>query len=250
MTFDEEQARLTVDARSTVGDFLNNLALEANVVAPDGQVQTVTLTQIAPGRYETTFTPEADGAYFIRVAGGDPTNEEVAIGQTSGWVLGYSPEYKQFEANLGLLESLAERTGGQDLSTLEGENAAADFIFTHNLQTEPVSQAIWPWLALLAVLLLPVDIALRRLVITRRDWQRAYAATFGRWLPQPVPPAPQTEQVSRLFQAKQRAGVQSKKRKRKRERYNRLRFNVWMRVGKERGKMGGYGRLHLHPLIP
>jgi uncharacterized membrane protein len=208
VTFTDEQATLTVDARSTAGDFLNNLAMEANVVAPDGQVQNVTLTQVAPGRYETTFTPEADGAYFIRIAGSDPADAEAVIGQTSGWVLGYSPEYKQFEANPGLLESLAERTGGQDLAVLEGENAAADYIFNHNLATQPVSQPIWPWLALMAVLLLPIDIALRRLVITRRDMERAYGATFGRWLPQPVQPAPQTEQVSRLFQAKQRAGVQ------------------------------------------
>ncbi|MCZ7667631.1 MAG: hypothetical protein M5U34_10645 [Chloroflexi bacterium] len=55
-----------------------------------------------------------------------------------------------------------------------------------------------------AVLLLPLDIALRRLVITKRDWQRAWAATFGRLFPQPAPTA-QTEQVSRLFQAKERA---------------------------------------------
>ncbi len=211
VTFAEEQATLTVDTRNTAGAFLNNLVMEANVVAPDGQVQNIALQQVAPGRYVAQFTPEIDGAYFIRVAGAGPagsTEEEVTIGQTSGWVLGYSPEYKQFEANPGLLESLAERTGGQDLSALEGDNAAADFIFNHNLQTEPVSQPIWPWLALLAVLLLPLDIGLRRLVITRRDMARAYAATFGRLLPSPVSPAPQTEQVSRLFQAKQRAGVQ------------------------------------------
>jgi hypothetical protein len=208
VTFNDEQATLTVDARNTEGTFLNDLTMEANVVAPDGQVQNVTLQQIAPGRYETQFTPQTDGAYFIRVAGTNATDEEVTIGQTSGWVLGYSPEYKQFEANPGLLESVAAQTGGQDFSILEGENAAAEAIFNHNLNTEPVSQPIWPWLALLAVLLLPIDIALRRLVITRRDMARAYAATFGRVLPQPVQPAPQTEQVSRLFQAKQRAGVQ------------------------------------------
>lgn len=202
------QATLTVDARSTAGSFLNNLDMSANIVAPDGQVQNVPLAQIAPGRYEGRFTPSRDGAYFIRVAGNDLADEEVTIGQTSGWVLGYSPEYKQFEANPGLLESLAERTGGQDLSAPVGENAAADYIFNHNLTTQPVSQPIWPWLALIAVLLLPLDIALRRLVITRRDMERAYAATFGRWLPQPVPPAPRTEQAARLFQAKQRAGVQ------------------------------------------
>jgi hypothetical protein len=64
-------------------------------------------------------------------------------------------------------------------------------------------------LVLLAVLLLPVDIALRRLVITRRDWERAYAATFGRIMPQKVQPTQaRAEQMSQLFQAKKRAGLQ------------------------------------------
>lgn len=59
------------------------------------------------------------------------------------------------------------------------------------------------------MLLLPVDIALRRLVITKRDWERAWAATFGRWQPVTVASTPRTEQVSRLFEAKQRAGKES-----------------------------------------
>lgn len=208
VTFAEEDAVLTVDARSREGEFYNNLAMEANVVAPDGRVQNINLQQIAPGRYESTFVPESDGAYFIRVAGTDPTDGDVSIGQTSGWVLGYSPEYRQFEANPGLLEAVAARTGGQDLSALSSDEAAIEAILAHNLPTEPVAQPIWLWLVLLAVLLLPLDIALRRLVITRRDWQRAYAATFGRFLPEKAPPQQRTEQMSQLFQAKRRAGVQ------------------------------------------
>ena len=58
-----------------------------------------------------------------------------------------------------------------------------------------------------AVLLLPVDIAMRRLVVSRRDFQRAWSATFGRLLPERVPATARTEQVSRLFQAKERAGT-------------------------------------------
>ncbi|MCP4360157.1 MAG: VWA domain-containing protein [Chloroflexi bacterium] len=208
VTFDDENATLTVDARAADETFLNNLLLEANVVAPDGAVQNLMLPQVAPGRYVGDFTPQSDGAYFIRVAGTDPLDEEVSIGQTSGWVLGYSPEYQQFESNPGLLESLAERTGGQDLAGLGGVDEAAAAIFAHNLPTEPIAQPIWPWLVLAAVLLLPLDIAVRRLIITRRDWERAYAATFGRFVPQKATPTPRTEQVSRLFQAKQRAGMQ------------------------------------------
>ncbi|MCP4418690.1 MAG: VWA domain-containing protein [Chloroflexi bacterium] len=199
ISYTDEQANLTVDARGSNGNFLNNLTLEANVVAPDGTVNNVTLAQVAPGRYEAQFTPKMDGAYFIRVAGSDGTEENV-VGQTSGWVLGYSPEYREFETNPQLLETAAELTGGRDLVGLETA------VFDHTLPTEATTRPIWTWLTLAAVLLLPLDIAVRRLVITRRDWARAWAATFGRWRPATIAPAPRTEQVSRLFEAKQRAG--------------------------------------------
>ncbi|MCB9421650.1 MAG: VWA domain-containing protein [Ardenticatenaceae bacterium] len=200
VTFSGEQAKLTVDARDSSGAFLNNLQTEANVVAPDGSVTNLALQQVAPGRYEAEFSPQTDGAYFIRVAG-TGEGEDVTIGQTSGWVLGYSPEYRQFESNPQLLESLAELTGGQDLSGLETA------VFSHTLPSDVTRRPIWPWLTLAAVVLLPFDIALRRLVITRRDWQRAWATTFGRLFPAPAPIPAQSEQVARLFQAKQRAGT-------------------------------------------
>jgi hypothetical protein len=202
VNFDEEDARLTVDVRDDNGKFLNSLVMEANVVAPDGEVTNVLLQQVAPGRYEAGFTPQSDGAYFIRIAGTSPENDEVAVGQTSGWVLGYSPEYAQFETNSQLLESLAELTGGRVLAD------AVTAVFDHTLPGEAATRPIWTWLTLAAALLLPFDIAVRRLVITRRDWQRAWAATFGRWQKVPMQIEPRTEQVSRLFQAKQRAGTQ------------------------------------------
>ena len=200
VTFSGEQARLTVDARGTDGAFLNNLLAEANVIDPGGEALNLDLQQVAPGRYEADFTPTTDGAYFIRVAGAGES-EEVSIGQTSGWVLGYSPEYRRFEADPLLLASLASLTGGQDVT----DNATA--VFDHTLPGDVTRRPIWPWLTLAAVLLLPADIALRRLVITRRDWARAWAATFGRLRPAAAPAQPRTEQVSRLFRAKERAGT-------------------------------------------
>jgi hypothetical protein len=132
------------------------------------------------------------------VAGSDGTEENV-VGQTSGWVLGYSPEYREFETNPQLLQTVAALTGGQDLVGLETA------VFDHTLPTEATTRPIWTWLTLAAVLLLPLDIAVRRLVITRRDWERAWAASFGRLQPDAVAPIPRTEQVSRLFEAKKRA---------------------------------------------
>ncbi len=200
--FSGEGARLTVDARGASGDFLNNLVGEANVIHPDGEVDNLTLQQVAPGRYEADFTPSSDGAYFIRVAA-STEGEEAVVGQTGGWVLGYSPEYLQIETDPQLLEAAAELTGGRDLS---GEPAAA---FEHSLPNETTSRPIWPWLTILAVVMLPFDIAVRRVVVTRRDMERAWQATFGRLRPQRSQVPARTEQVSRLFQAKERAGARN-----------------------------------------
>ncbi|MCA9971018.1 MAG: VWA domain-containing protein [Anaerolineales bacterium] len=199
VTFDGETARLTVDARANDA-YLNNLTMTANVVAPDGRVSNLALEQAAPGQYQAAFAPAQDGAYFIRVSGETADGESV-VGQTSGWVLGYSPEYRQFAAEPERLAALAALGNGRDV-TAEGTA-----VFAHDLRGEATTRPIWPWLALTAVLLLPLDIAVRRLVITRHDWERAWAATFGRWRPQPERPAEQVEQVARLFQAKERAGV-------------------------------------------
>ena len=197
--YEGEIATLTVDTRASSGDFLNDLTMEANLVDPDGRTETVVLEQIAPGRYQTSFAPDEAGAYFVRVSGHAEGEEEAVVAQTSGWVLGYSPEYRQFESNEAELVAMAAATGGRDVS---GDPL---LVFEHSLEAERIRRPIWPWLLLAAVVLLPLDIAMRRLVITRRDWQRAWAATFGRWQRTPVEVVERTEQVSRLFEAKQRA---------------------------------------------
>lgn len=200
VTFNGEQAVLQVDTRGDNGAYLNDISMSANVIAPDGTVNNVALAQIAPGRYEADFTPTQDGAYFLRINGDDPQGETV-VGQTSGWVLGYSAEYQPTVAEENVLTLLAEQFGGQDLT----ERVTA--VFEHNLASESVSRPIWQWLTLIAVLLLPLDIAVRRLVLSKRDGQRAWTATFGRLFPQTAVATPQTEQVSRLFQAKERAAA-------------------------------------------
>ncbi|MCK5940413.1 MAG: VWA domain-containing protein, partial [Planctomycetes bacterium] len=75
VTYEGNQATLTVDARDGNGRFFNNLEMVANVVSPDGVVENVVMQQVAPGRYQSDFSPTGDGAYFIRVAGGDGDGE-------------------------------------------------------------------------------------------------------------------------------------------------------------------------------
>jgi Mg-chelatase subunit ChlD len=215
-----EKAAVTVDLQSATGDYLNGLTMEAQVVAPDGLTQTVTLSQVAPGRYAGDFLPTTEGAYLLRVTGVDPAQPgaaQASVGQTAGWVLSYSPEYQLAPVTSGqltpgsqLLLRLAQASGGYMLRSTSDNGLAYADLFKHDL-TAPArpTQPIWPWLLTLAALLLPFDIAVRRLVVTRHDVRRAWQKA-GAWLADRRPhlnpqPAPRTEQLSSLLQAKGRA---------------------------------------------
>lgn len=200
VSLEGEKATLGVDAYDNNGAFINGLSLRANVVAPDGTTQQIDMTQVAPGRYEADFTPAQAGAYLIRIAGGEGTAS--SIGQTTGWVLSYSPEYKTLAADPDALARLARITGGDII----GQPPAA---FEHNLRAQRIASPLWPYLLLLAVILLPFDIGVRRLAISRDDLRRA-AARLGGYLDRLRRPAPDpaaVEAMSRLRQAKQRAAA-------------------------------------------
>jgi hypothetical protein len=213
-----EQALLTVDAQQytlsdTGGDsasggspYLNGYSMQANVIAPDGQTTTLELQQIAPGRYQASFTPAQQGAYLVRVAGDPPTGGQ-AVAETAGWVLSYSPEYRQLDSDPDALYRLAVANGGQLASADPAE------AFSHTLVAVQSARPAWSWLLALAAALLPFDIAVRRLVVTwtdlRRGWERIAARLSpARWIKarrqaQAAHTQPAT-QISSLLQAKER----------------------------------------------
>jgi Mg-chelatase subunit ChlD len=196
-----EQARLLLDAADLEGGgFLNGYMIQANIVFPDGDTETVSLHQIAPGRYETTFTPTEEGAYLIRLAGEAPQPGAAGISETVGWVLSYSPEYRQLQADPDALVRVALAADGKIASVDPAE------AFTHTLSAPRSSRPIWPWLLLTAILLLPVDIAVRRLVITQRDWQMMINQIKATFLRSPSNlPFSRDQRMEELLNAKQRA---------------------------------------------
>ena len=191
-------ALVTVDALAPNGSFMNGLDLDGRVLAPDGTTLVLPLHAIAPGRYQGEFQPTQEGAYLVRV---DGASEEGAVAQTAGWVLGYSPEYLITSPDHDALNTLAQTTGGQVL--MEPWESLA-----HNLPAESIRRPIWHWLAILALVLLPLDVAVRRLALRRQDWLKLWQRVQS-WLPFHRPkreqPAARSERVGRLFEAKQRA---------------------------------------------
>jgi len=189
-------ARVVVDALDEAGDFVNGMEGTVRIVGPGGETAEVDLAQVAPGRYEGAFEPWAEGVYLLRLDGRLPDGG--AVGTTTGWALGYSPEYATLEPDPEAVARLAEAGGGRVLA----EPAEA---FTHDLRGEGVPRDLWPLLLTLATLLWPVDVAVRRLALGRRDLERMWNG-MARWLPRrrPRPAAEVPSPVARLLQAKER----------------------------------------------
>ncbi len=199
MTVDSkgERAIMTLDARDNSGDFLNAYQIQANIIAPNGEPQTATFIQVAPGRYKSEFIPKEQGVYLIRFSGTtDALGDSTPIAETTGWALSYSPEYQRIESDPDLLLRLSEISNGQVASPNPAE------IFTHNLKSTRASQPVAPLLFLIAVLLLPFDIAVRRLIITKFDLLRLRERFTQKNLqPAPVVSSPS---MDALMQAKNR----------------------------------------------
>ena len=192
---EDERARIIVDARDEAGGFLDGLALNGAVLDPDGESLRMGLQQTAPGRYEATFNPQREGAYFLNISGDAALSTGVKpLTDLNGWVKSYSPEYLPQRSDDRLLADMAAITGGRNLADAPGE------VFAHNLDERRAANDIWESLILLALLLLPLDIALRRLIITRGDLQRLRAFVTGRGVRQA-----RTQQMQALFSARSRS---------------------------------------------
>lgn len=196
-------ARVTVDAAQPDGSLVSDLTVGAQVVGPGLVTSTVPLRQTAAGRYEGAFPATDEGAYLLQIRG---ASEEVgSVSQTLGMVVPYSPEYRGVPADTGLLARIASLTGGRVLSL---DNPAASL--EHNLPAARSASDLWPLLLFLAILLLPFDVGVRRLAITKEDVDRVWGELrrrlgwAGRTAPATAPQA-STPQVAALFGAKERS---------------------------------------------
>ena len=167
-----DRARIVVDARDDDGAFLDGLSLSSAVLNPAGGSRRIPLRQVAPGRYEASFAPQNEGAYFLTINGEAAEGGE-QLSDLHGWVRSYSPEYQPQPRDDRLLAQIAEISGGQNLAE------RPEAVFAHDLGVEMAATDIWERLVLLALLLLPLDIAVRRLIITGSDLQRLRAFVAG-----------------------------------------------------------------------
>ena len=144
------------------------------LVAPDLTPTQTVLEQIGPGRYAGTVHAADPGAYLVRVAQTreDETGTDAAS-RTLGLVSPAADEYRRLGIDADALRSYAAIGGGRELP-LTGEEEAAG-LWAHDIAARAFPTPIWPWLLLLAILLVPLDVGVRRVALSRADLRRAGA---------------------------------------------------------------------------
>jgi Putative glutamine amidotransferase len=134
--------------------------VEARIIAPDRSQQTINLQPTAPQRWVGNFSAAPVGVYVFQVTwqGSTANGTPSRLTATTGMVVPYSPEFRTRGTDMAFLKLLAEDGGGGLLSTSDSAKA-----FTQNLIPVSASLPITFLLLALAALLLPIDIAARRL---------------------------------------------------------------------------------------
>ncbi|HMQ34594.1 MAG TPA: VWA domain-containing protein, partial [Chloroflexaceae bacterium] len=133
--------------------------IEGRLLDPAGRGASLSFTQVAPGRYRAAAPAEVPGVYLAQVAALDEAGQ--ALGAVSGGlVVSYSPEYGPRAGGEALLAELAALTGGR------ADPLPAALFASPGQPVGRVTEIGLP-LLWLALALLPLDIALRRLFLAR-----------------------------------------------------------------------------------
>jgi hypothetical protein len=194
----EGQAIIEMQAIDKAGRPLNFLEGTATIIDPDLQSTQLSITQVGAGQYEAATHVSQPGTYLVRlgVNQGDQSMGQVTL----GLVVPYSPEYRTSGVNEGLLTQLAQVTGGNKIQA-----ANQSFIREGSLSFIPQAREIWTPLLLLAALLFPLDVAVRRVMVNRKDLSLARSWLFERLTLQQRPVSEQPHILGHLFQARDRA---------------------------------------------
>jgi hypothetical protein len=192
-----DQTKLRLRSVETDGTPRNFYDTTVNITDPAFDTkQDVRLDQVAPGVYETNLGTLTPGAYALRFMQNKPGSTPLA--RTAVLIAPTAAEYRLLGTNNRLLTALRGATGGKDLA--EGKEA-----WIHDLGTTTASIDLWPLLLLLALLLWPIDVAVRRVSVSRGDVGLARNWVGARWRGWRGP-ARRPEPVGEMLAATRRAG--------------------------------------------
>ena len=167
---------LALDCVNDVGQFLNSLKTDVQLIHPDLKVEKTSVRQIGPGRYAGNFALNQTGSYLFQIRqtilrpDGEP---EVFADFTRGLTISYKPEYRRLGSDTNFLSEIARVTGGQYNPETE------DLFALGKDESVPIRHALWSSLLIAALLLFVLDVALRRLDLAGRGWFREKAQRYG-----------------------------------------------------------------------
>ncbi|WP_431809657.1 VWA domain-containing protein [Brevibacillus agri] len=137
--------------------------LEAVVLNQKMQREVIKLKPIAPGVLEGQFETAEPGTYMIQIS--EKAQGRVLASQTTGLTVSYSPEYGMTPDGEKELRTWLLAGGGKQI-------AEPEEVFGGELPEKWDTQSISEWLLMLSALLLPVDIAVRRLQLPEQWWAK------------------------------------------------------------------------------
>jgi Ca-activated chloride channel homolog len=161
-----------VEAVDEQGNYRNFLNLQAAVVSPEGEKQTVRLEQTGPGHYEARFPTKQVGSYLLNLM--DIKDGQLRGSQVVGASVNYSPEFIATEPNLNLLRRLAESGGGKILEP----SVPTLNPFSHDRRKTFQPKDLWESLLKLAIVLFTLDVGVRRVQIDREEWEKLRRRLF------------------------------------------------------------------------
>jgi uncharacterized membrane protein len=178
---DGDRAVIDVETREqSAGGFAAEARAEARLVSPEGKVRELPLRQVGPGRFTAEFDAAQAGAYLANVAfaragtdGGDSRSGSVQAAVS----VPYPAEYRAVRDNAALLRTVAERTGGRVLRVADA--ATWELFDRSDLGASRTARALWQLAAILAAVLILVDVAWRRIAFDRRDARELAARVTG-----------------------------------------------------------------------
>ncbi|NJN68530.1 MAG: VWA domain-containing protein [Chloroflexaceae bacterium] len=137
--------------------------VQGRLLNPDDESFSLDFVQVGVGRYRAVVPVDLPGSYLAQVAvvGG----EEPAGTVSGGLVVAYSPEYRTRPDGPNVLREIARTTGGQP-------SPAPSAVFAPTSQVVGAVREVTQPLLWLALLLWPLDIALRRLAL---PWEQVRA---------------------------------------------------------------------------
>jgi hypothetical protein len=139
-----------------------------SAVTPDLSDQELTLAATGPGRFEGDLPTDQVGSYLLRVtqtAGG-----AVKHSNTFGVVVPYSPEYRDLGTDTNTLAAIARAGGGALIPDVAQ-------VYSLPVPATRAAQPLDELLLVLAIILFPIDVALRRLILRVEDvpaWKAAF----------------------------------------------------------------------------